>query len=261
MREQHEKRIDEVLQGAPSRLHPFTVVTYNIHYCIGTDRRFSPARIARIIKLLGADIIALQEVGWHYRGRADFDQFEYLRQKTGYAVHAGLTRSHEAAHFGNALLTRTPVRNLRLMDLSVAFRAPRGAIDADVEIDGRKLRVINVHLGLDPWERRSQVAQIVDALGPPGDQPTLLMGDFNDWRVQAPAFAPLKAHFPHVAAPPSFHTRRPLLRYDRLYASPGFRVLDSHIVQNRLARRASDHMPVLGRLIEESAPAGMPGSN
>jgi endonuclease/exonuclease/phosphatase family metal-dependent hydrolase len=84
------------------------------------------------------------------------------------------------------------------------------------------------------------------------------MGDFNDWRVQAPAFAPLEAHFPHVAAPPSFHTRRPLLRYDRLYASPGLRVLDCHIVQNRLARRASDHMPVLGRLIEESAPAGLP---
>jgi endonuclease/exonuclease/phosphatase family metal-dependent hydrolase len=38
------------------------IVTYNIHSCRGMDRRTKPERIARVLRDIGADIIALQEV-------------------------------------------------------------------------------------------------------------------------------------------------------------------------------------------------------
>ena len=41
----------------------FKVATYNIHSCLGTDRKFAPERIAQVIAELDADLIGLQEVG------------------------------------------------------------------------------------------------------------------------------------------------------------------------------------------------------
>src|SRR5205823_1082208 len=38
------------------------VATYNIHRCVGIDGRYDPARIARVLKEIGADIVGLQEV-------------------------------------------------------------------------------------------------------------------------------------------------------------------------------------------------------
>ena len=38
------------------------VVTYNVHKCIGLDRRERPGRIAAVLREVDADVIALQEV-------------------------------------------------------------------------------------------------------------------------------------------------------------------------------------------------------
>lgn len=218
------------------------MASYNIHYCIGTDRRFSPTRIAQIIKHLNADIVALQEVGWHYRGRAGLDQFEFLHEHTGFPVYRGLTRSHERAHFGNAILTRLPVRSQEQFDLSVRHRAPRGALALEIDLGGTSLTLFNTHLGLDPWERRTQIARLVDTID--DTAPTLLVGDFNEWRAQPSMMAELEKKLPRIVAPPSFHTRRPLLRYDRIYGTHHVTVLGCGAERSALARRGSDHLPV-----------------
>ena len=229
------------------------LVTYNIHSCIGTDRRFDPPRIAQIIRSIDADIIGLQEVGWHLRGHAGFDQFQYLEKATGYYVYPGLTKYHHAAHFGNALLTRVPARHVRSINLSVPYRVPRAAIDADLDFGGVSLRVINAHFGLDPWERRIQLGRIARALdGSPA--PTVLVGDFNEWRLNAPPFRDIEHHLPHCVAAPSFHTRMPTLRFDRIYASEDLQILTRSVVETEMTRRASDHLPVRARL--RIAPAG-----
>src|SRR4051812_49950727 len=38
------------------------IATYNIHRCRGMDRRVVPARIVEVLRDIGADVIALQEV-------------------------------------------------------------------------------------------------------------------------------------------------------------------------------------------------------
>jgi endonuclease/exonuclease/phosphatase family metal-dependent hydrolase len=48
-----------VSHAAPAQLR---IVTYNIHRSIGMDRRTRPERIAAVLRDIGADVVALQEV-------------------------------------------------------------------------------------------------------------------------------------------------------------------------------------------------------
>lgn len=44
------------------KAHDFPVIaSYNVHKCVGRDRKFDPDRTSRVIQEIGADIIALQE--------------------------------------------------------------------------------------------------------------------------------------------------------------------------------------------------------
>jgi len=222
----------------------FRVVTWNIHSCVGTDARFDPARTAHILRMLDADVVGLQEVGWHHRGERGIDQFAYLAEKAGYTAVPGPTKDHETAHYGNALLTRHPVLAVRPVDLSVPFREPRGAIDADLEVGGHKVRVVVAHLGLDPWERAAQVTRILDGLGQADGSPALLMGDLNEWQPDSPRIRRLRARLPEVAAPRSFHARLPTLRLDRIFVCPPLEIRQVEAVRGKLTKQASDHLPV-----------------
>ena len=230
-------------------IHPparaIVAATYNIHYSIGTDRRCAPPRIADMVLSLGADVVALQEVGWHYRGQAGVDQFELLGHLTGLEVHAGLARNHPDAHFGNAILPRTPGRKTQTLDLSVRLRAPRCALIAEFGVGAEAFRVVNVHFGLDPWDRRAQVKRLVVALDQGGSIPTLLLGDFNEWRRAPRYLDPIGLRFPACSMPETYHARRPMFRFDRIYLSPQFDLTHEHVIHSAAARRASDHLPVI----------------
>jgi hypothetical protein len=41
---------------------PLKVATYNVHSCVGSDWKYSPARVASTLAALGSDLIALQEI-------------------------------------------------------------------------------------------------------------------------------------------------------------------------------------------------------
>ncbi len=223
---------------------PLKVATYNIHSCLGTDRRFSPERLLRALAEIDADIIGLQEVGWHWRGQPGFDQYDFLTRETDYQVLEGVVRNHQNAHFGNALLTRVPATAVRSIDLSVPYRVTRGALDVDLQISGRNLRVINAHFGLDPLERRIQFERIVASLQDKTHVPTILMGDFNEWRLNFAAIEAFNRLLPNRVAPRSFHTRRPLFRFDRIYAGAGIALSDGQVHSSALTKQASDHLPV-----------------
>nr|WP_211113741.1 endonuclease/exonuclease/phosphatase family protein [Azospirillum picis] len=240
--------VDRRNAPVPDGMVPLRVATWNVHSCVGLDARFAPDRVAQVIRDLDVDLIGLQEVGWHHRGEAGMDQFAFLERNTGLKAYAGPTKHSERAHYGNALLTRLPVRSMETMDISVGKREPRGAIDAVLEIEGRAVRVIVAHLGLDPWERAKQVGDIVERVAKQPELPTLFMGDLNEWTPSSPRLRHLAASFVDVANPRSFHARMPTLRLDRIYVTGGLQIPAFEVVRSVLTRRASDHLPVRATL-------------
>src|ERR1700730_3427497 len=100
--------------GAPDGLS-VRVVTYNIHTCVGVDRRYDPARIAAVLREIDADIACLQEVDARRRIERHADQWAYLGEATGCRVILG--RGDRRGRFDNAILTRFPVLTARSIDL------------------------------------------------------------------------------------------------------------------------------------------------
>lgn len=236
---------DERHDALPDGHLPLRVASWNIHSCVGIDARFAPERIAGVIRDLRADVVGLQEVGWHHRGEIGLDQFAFLAAQTGMTALAGPTKHHRTAHYGNALLTRLPVLGHDPIDLSEKLREPRGALAAHLQLaPGVEARVIVAHFGLDPWERNAQVARVLAYLDRVPPLPTIFMGDLNEWLPTARCLRRLLQRLPDCAAPRSFHAKFPTLRLDRIFVSADARLVDYAVVRNRTTRLASDHLPV-----------------
>jgi endonuclease/exonuclease/phosphatase family metal-dependent hydrolase len=224
------------------------VATYNVHRCVGTDRRRLPSRIAAVLGELGADLIALQEVDALGIRESGDDQFEFFARATGLNAVVGVTIERERGRYGNLLLARHPLRDVTHIDLSLPRREPRGAIEALVDGPSGPLRVIAAHLGLDPRERRVQAQRLGRRIADGGEQiPVVLLGDLNS--ISATSLAPLRVWM--TARPSSRRTypsRRPILPLDRIWTRPGSLVAELHVHRSPLARIASDHLPLRARL-------------
>src|SRR6266511_5661353 len=158
-----------------------SVVSYNIHQCVGTDRRRDATRIAAILKELNAEIIGLQEVHSAHDGTFEAYQMRYLAETTGYHVVSGPNVTKTNSEYGNVLLTRHSVVRVNRLDLSVPGREARGAIDADIAIGNHVVRVIVSHLGLRARERRYQTKQLLGLLGKEKTSPIVALLDINEW--------------------------------------------------------------------------------
>src|SRR5438132_9387984 len=230
------------------------VATYNIHTCIGVDRRYDPGRIATVLCEIDADIACLQEVDARRGSDRYHDQWAYLGEVTGRRVITGMGLRERLGRFGNAILTRFPVLTARAIDLSVSGYEPRGAIDADLLIGDRVLRVIATHFGLHAVERRLQANRLMAVLREPlaanrplGDA-VLLMGDLNEWRGRSGAIRLLDRRLGPSAAARPFPSWLPMLALDRIYAEGPAVLHDLYVYRSPLARLASDHLPLVGSL-------------
>ena len=68
------------------------IATYNIHKCLGLDRRVRPNRIAEVLKQTNADIIALQEVVGMDEGAREHNQVRAIADELGFNFRIGENR-------------------------------------------------------------------------------------------------------------------------------------------------------------------------
>ena len=221
------------------------IATYNIHRAIGRDGVFAPARIGAVLEEVGAGVVALQEV---HSGRTGSALLHELRDRLGAEAVSGMTMLRKDAEYGNALLTRYPVRNVERLDLSVPPHEPRGALDVTLDVDGMPTRVVATHLGLWPYERRRQVRRLLAALTAGPDVPTLLLGDLNEWFLWGRPLRWLHVQLPRTPALPTFPAHRPFLALDRLWVRPRAILHRLAVHASPLARVASDHLPLVATL-------------
>ena len=196
-----------------------------------------------------ADVVGLQEV-IRRDGTVHADQPAYLASKLSMTMVMGATRPIGTGSFGNAILTRLPVIGSTTHDLSHGRYERRGCLRVDVAVGGAIVHVFNCHFGRAFKERREQLAllgsllAITDVHGP-----RVLLGDFNEWH-RGPITRGLRREFPSPTSRvcrtyPSYF---PIFALDRIYwdsdlEGPGLR---AH--RSRLARVASDHLPVVAAL-------------
>jgi endonuclease/exonuclease/phosphatase family metal-dependent hydrolase len=235
------------------------LATWNIHTCVGIDRQYDPGRIASVLRGIDADIACLQEVAGRRRIGRHADQWSYLGEATSREVvrpiPAKSAQGERGPRIGNAILTRFPVLAARTIDLSLPGLAQRSALDADLLVGDHVLRVVATHLGLSALERRVQASRLLAALAEPGAggrraaAATLVMGDLNEWRGRAGAIGALDRCLGPSAAPRTFPSWLPVLALDRIYVDGPAMLRELAVDRSPLARLASDHLPLVGRLI------------
>jgi endonuclease/exonuclease/phosphatase family metal-dependent hydrolase len=225
------------------------LATWNIHMAIGNDRRRDLERTAEVIREIAPDLIGLQEVAGELP--ASNSDLERLQALTGLEAIAGPTMLRRYGDYGNALLTRLPVLAVERFDISVRKREPRGLLIVHQDWQGERLQVAVTHLGLSPAERRYQVRRLMADLAVEARRPLLLMGDFNEWLFWGRPRRWLRRHFGPEHAPATFPTCAPLFHLDHILAAPPGRLRGISAHKSLLARRASDHYPLLASYVAE----------
>lgn len=230
------------------------VGSYNVHKGVGADMRRDTRRTIEVIRELGADLVALQEVDRRFGERRGVIDLEHLQEETGLEPVRLSTRLGTLAHgwHGNLLLFRgAEVEEARAITLPGL--EPRGAIVCDLRVAGRPLRVIAAHLGLLHQSRLIQARRLAQEIEAAQDRPTLVMGDLNEWRLGArcslmPLRKQLRAVKRSAATAASFPARLPVLPLDRIIGCHRAELLDLATHDTPLARQASDHLPIRARL-------------
>lgn len=209
----------------------------------------SQQRCAAVLKEINADVVALQEVESR-PGHAQ-DVLAFLARETGSRAIAGITMLSREAHYGNALLTRLPLLEVRRHDLSMPGREPRAALDVEFESHGCRVQLIATHLGLHPAERRAQVRQLVRLFNVEGSDLVLLAGDLNEWFLWGRPLRMLRRVFPDMPHRRSWPARAPLFSLDRIWVHPREALIGLTTHRSALTLVASDHLPLIAEICTE----------
>jgi endonuclease/exonuclease/phosphatase family metal-dependent hydrolase len=219
------------------------------------DGRIRPSRVADVLSELDADVIALQEVVSLKSGRKEQNQAQYLADAVGYDYHIGETRKLRGAIYGNVVISRFPVKEVRVYDLSASQTSEaRGCIRCDLEIaPGKIIHVFNIHLGTGYMERRKQARLLMSRevlLSPSLKHPRLIIGDFNEWtrglvsRTLQQSFESVDIQL-HLNRKKTYPGMMPFMHLDHMYFDRELALEAFSLHRSRMALVASDHLPLV----------------
>lgn len=221
------------------------VASYNIHKGIGLDRRRDPDRVLHVLNELDADVIALQEADRRFGARSAAVPPHLLDLHSGYQAIPLDVQADSRAWHGNIILVRKSATVLRHDIMHIPCLEPRGAVMAQVEVDGLPLCVFGMHLDLSGLWRRRQARAVISLAEHHGEHmPTVLMGDLNEWSSAGGCLRDFARCYSFADCGRSFHTRRPVARLDRILHNERLRLVESGVHDTAASRKASDHFPV-----------------
>ncbi len=229
------------------------LLSYNIHKGIGgRDRRYDLDRIARVIEHENPDVICLQEVTHHARRTHKDDQPQILAARFGSTANVFQMNVHyREGGYGNLILSRWPVVDSYHLCLRWGGWKPRGAQLVILDTPDGPLHLANWHLGLRDRERHWQVETLLShhQFRKAAGLPTLIVGDFNDWQNKLARAALAEYGFEEATRPASqfrsFPAFMAILSLDKAFHRNGVRVAEVRVVRTPLAKRASDHLPLV----------------
>lgn len=243
-----------------------SLISWNIHRARGADGLIDPLRVVDVLQAEilgeGADLLILQEADEECPPHSGILDLADLEARCGLRhVHGDAASRWGAASHGflGTIFFAAPgieVEDLTLVDLP--GHCHRGAVVADIRKDGHPIRVAGMHLSLSQMLRVVQLRILGQHLFRRAPRPTILCGDFNEWRPWgglALSRAVLGARYIGPARS-TFPVRRPFLPLDRCLSGSGAVVLETRVLDGAGIRVASDHRPLRAEVEVAGSSAG-----
>ena len=217
------------------------VLSYNIKHCQGMDGKVDVARTAAVVRSVKPDIVALQEVDVNVGRSGRVNEAVELGRLTGMRAIFGPTIDLDGGKYGNAVLTRLPVK--MWSNHALPGIEPRALLDVD--LGTFQFFATHLDVGRDDARRRASIPEINSlAAGP-----AILAGDLNSTPDSA-TLRVLKTEWSVVGQGKSLLTipsGTPRRQIDFVLFRPAHRW---HVAEVRVLneRVASDHRPIFAVL-------------
>lgn len=228
------------------------VLSYNIHYGLGTDGVNDLERIADVIKRSNAGIVGLQEIG----NKAMAIE---LGRLTDMQAVFGRSKENDEG-YGDAILCKYPFTWVGGHSIPSASSSRYQAMAADIDLSevfgpGATVRFVNTHFDwldtIGSEEARLATVDVIERAFREGSSlPAILAGDMN----ATPDSAPLKklhaygwVHGSASSGLLTWEATKPDQQIDYVLAAPkgAWRVIGVEVMDEPLA---SDHLPVVVQL-------------
>ncbi len=231
------------------------VMSYNIHYGIGRDKKYDIHRIIEVIKRERPDVVALQEVDNHLSRTGYENQSKMIADALNMEYFHCVNRRIMGGEFGITTLTRYRVLENSRHELTYKSHfEPRGSLQTDINVNNNSnLHVFNVHLGLNTRERQYQRERLLShsiLLADKLRDPIIVMGDFNDRPISV-VHSKLRHYFTDVFQSTgkvdggTLHWGPLKIRLDYIYISHQLKLVDAYVLKDSLSALASDHFPLV----------------
>ena len=224
------------------------IASYNIRKAVGLDWRRDAERILDVLAEIEADVVVLQEADRRLGSKAGVLPLEQLEAMLSLVPVDVSTRPKSHGWHGNAIFCKTHHDIAQVARIDIPSVEPRGAVSARLRHPG--VEIIGIHLGLTPGVRRRQMRKLAEHIRA-RPHPVVIAGDFNEWKADSGIFGDAARM---ISPGPSFHASRPTARLDRFVLSGAVEHLSSHVHRSPLARRASDHLPIVLDIALKEAP-------
>lgn len=222
------------------------VVTYNIHGGIGMDGQQNYSRIGRMLAERNVDIALLQEVDTRCPDRkTEQDIHDLCAGHFSQLVPSPALYTPEG-WYGNAVLTRYPVRFSQSIDVSYSNRQPRNIQELIIDTEFGPLHLLNTHKGLKRLERREQIERLSLHIRElkSDNLPLLVGGDFNEWQIFSSRIRNVNRLLRPHGVGATFPTRWPIFKLDRIWSRPAALVKNATVIKTPETRLYSDHFPI-----------------
>lgn len=131
--------------------------------------------IIEFLKNCDADIICLQEV--NESAKVGF-QVSSLKEELGMNSHFGANVVNPNSNYG--LVTYSKYRIIKKNHVYLSSsKEQRGMLHTVIDVRGKKVNIINLHLGTNKEEQEEQLRELQEFIQGLGDEPYIIAGDFN----------------------------------------------------------------------------------
>ena len=154
------------------------ILSYNIHKGMDANNIFTLNKMIKYLKNIDADIICLQEVL--------YNQFAILKQSLKIDGVFAANINKPTLMYGIATLSKYEILKNEHIFLK-SKKEQRGFLYTNIFYGKYCIDIINTHLGLDIYERRAQISEIMDYIKDLR-RSKIVCGDFNEKNISINIF-------------------------------------------------------------------------